>query len=331
MLHTHRCSRIAAVVMTFGLFAGAASAQSGAPAQPLPDPYKADESWAAKMPEGRTWGSPGGLATDRKGNLWVFERCGANTCAGSSAAAVLEFDPSGKLMKSFGAGMFVFPHAIFVDHENNIWVTDADGKDGKGHTVVKFSPEGKVLMTLGKAGVTGDGPDTFNRPSGVVVAPNGDIFVADGHGGTSNARIVKFSKDGKFVKTWGIKGTDPGQFGELHSIAMDSKERIFVADRGNNRIQVFDKDGNFIAQWTQFGRPSGLFIDSKDMIYVADNTAVTGGIRIGSAKDGSVTAFVPDADSDPKHGAAEDVSVDPSGNLYAAETLRQSVTKFVKQ
>jgi sugar lactone lactonase YvrE len=317
--------------MTFGLFAGAASAQSGAPAQPLPDPYKADESWAAKMPEGRTWGSPGGLATDRKGNLWVFERCGANTCAGSSAAAVLEFDPSGKLMKSFGAGMFVFPHAIFVDHENNIWVTDADGKDGKGHTVVKFSPEGKVLMTLGKAGVTGDGPDTFNRPSGVVVAPNGDIFVADGHGGTSNARIVKFSKDGKFVKTWGIKGTDPGQFGELHSIAMDSKERIFVADRGNNRIQVFDKDGNFIAQWTQFGRPSGLFIDSKDMIYVADNTAVTGGIRIGSAKDGSVTAFVPDADSDPKHGAAEDVSVDPSGNLYAAETLRQSVTKFVKQ
>jgi sugar lactone lactonase YvrE len=331
MLHTHRCSRIAAVVMTFGLFAGAASAQSGAPAQPLPDPYKADESWAAKMPEGRTWGSPGGLATDRKGNLWVFERCGANTCAGSSAAAVLEFDPSGKLMKSFGAGMFVFPHAIFVDHENNIWVTDADGKDGKGHTVVKFSPEGKVLMTLGKAGVTGDGPDTFNRPSGVVVAPNGDIFVADGHGGTSNARIVKFSKDGKFVKTWGIKGTDPGQFGALHSIAMDSKERIFVADRGNNRIQVFDKDGNFIAQWTQFGRPSGLFIDSKDMIYVADNTAVTGGIRIGSAKDGSVTAFVPDADSDPKHGAAEDVSVDPSGNLYAAETLRQSVTKCVKQ
>lgn len=123
--------------------------------------------------------------------------------------------------------MFVFPHTIFIDHDDNVWVTDADGKDGKGHQVVKFSPEGKVLMTLGKAGVVGDGPDTFNRPSGVVVAPNGDIFVADGHGGTSNARIVKFSKDGTFVKTWGTKGKGPGQFGELHSIAMDSKERIF--------------------------------------------------------------------------------------------------------
>jgi streptogramin lyase len=271
---------------------------------------------------------------DRKGNLWVFERCGANTCAGSSEAPILEFDPSGKLLKSFGAGMFVFPHAVFVDHDNNVWVTDADGKDGKGHQVVKFSPEGKVLMTLGKAGVAGDGSDTFNRLSGAVVAPNGDIFVADGHGGTSNARIVRFSKNGKFVKTWRTKGTGPGQFGELHSIAMDSKERIFVADRGNNRIQVFDKDGNFIAQWTQFSRPSGLFVDSKDMIYVADNTAVTGGIRIGSAKDGSLSMFVPDADPDPKHvntGAAEDVAVDPNGNMYAAETLRKSVKKFVKQ
>jgi sugar lactone lactonase YvrE len=329
MLNLSRISQAAAVTAMLGLLCGSASAQSGA--QSLPNPYRVDESWSAKMPEGRKWGSPGGLATDRKGNLWVFERCGANTCAGSNETAVLEFDPSGKLVKSFGAGMFVFPHAIFVDHDNNVWVTDADGKDGKGHTVVKFSPEGKVLMTLGKAGVTGDGPDTFNRPSGVVVAPNGDIFVADGHGGTSNTRIVKFSKNGKFVKTWGTKGTGPGEFGELHSIAMDSKERIFVADRGNNRIQVFDKDGNFVAQWTQFGRPSGLDIDSKDTLYVADNTALTGGIRIGSAKDGSVTAFIPDADQDPKHGAAEDVAVDPSGNLYAAETLRQSVKKFVKQ
>ena len=289
MLHIRRCSLVAGVVVIFGLLGGSASAQSEAQSQSLPNPYRADASWAAKMPDGRTWGSPGGLATDRKGNLWVFERCGANTCAGGSESPILEFDPSGKLLKSFGAGMFVFPHAIFVDHDNNVWVTDADGKDGKGHQVVKFSPEGKVLMTLGKAGVAGDGPDTFNRPSGVVVAPNGDIFVADGHGGTSNARIVRFSKNGKFVKTWGTKGTDPGQFGELHSIAMDSKERIFVADRGNNRIQVFDKDGNFIAQWTQFSRPSGLLIDSKDMIYVADNTAVTGGIRIGSAKDGSLS------------------------------------------
>jgi DNA-binding beta-propeller fold protein YncE len=165
----------------------------------------------------------------------------------------------------------------------------------------------------------------------VVVAPNGDIFVADGHGGDSNTRIVKFSKDGKFLKAWGTKGTGPGEFGELHSIAMDSKERIFVADRGNNRIQIFDKDGNFIAQWAQFGRPSGLYIDSKDNLYVADNTGATGGIRIGSAREGSVSGFVPDADSDPKRGADEDVAVDSQGNLYTAETPRRSVKKFVKK
>jgi len=142
---------------------------------------------------------------------------------------------------------------------------------------------------------------------------------------------VKFSKGGKFVKAWGTKGTGPGEFGELNSIAMDSKERIFVADRGNNRIQIFDKDGNFIAQWAQFGRPSGLYIDNKDNLYVADNTGVTGGIRIGSAREGSVSGFVPDADSDPKRGADEDVAVDSQGNLYTAETPRRSVKKFVKK
>jgi streptogramin lyase len=331
MPNMYQLARVAALVAIFWLPGPSASAQSEAEPQPLPNPYRADQSWSAQLPEGRTWGAPGGLATDRNGNLWVFERCGANTCAGSSAAAILEFDPSGKLLKSFGAGMFVFPHGIFVDRENNVWVTDADGKDGKGHQVVKFSPDGKVLLTLGKAGMAGDGPDTFNRPSGVVVAPNGDIFVADGHGGDSNTRIVKFSKGGKFVKAWGTKGTGPGEFGELHSIAMDSKERIFVADRGNNRIQIFDKDGNFIAQWAQFGRPSGLYIDSKDNLYVADNTGVTGGIRIGSAREGSVSGFVPDADTDPKRGADEDVAVDSHGNLYAAETPRRSVKKFVKK
>ena len=315
--------------MLLGLSAGMALAQPEAPA--LLNPYEVDQGWSAKIPEGRKWGSPGGVAVDHKGNLWVFERCGANTCAGSNLDAILEFDPSGKLIKSFGGGMFVFPHAIFIDTHGDIWVTDADGKDGKGHVVVKFSPEGKILMTLGKTGVAGDGPDTFNRPSGVVVAPNGDIFVADGHGGNSNTRVVKFSKDGKFVKTWGTKGTGPGQFGELHSIGMDSKERVYVADRSNMRVQVFDKDGNFITEWKQFGRPSGIFIDHNDRIYVADNTAVTGGVRIGSAKDGKVTGYVPapGPEAGKSAGAGEDAVTDSSGNLYVAETLRQAVKKYM--
>jgi len=154
------------------------------------NPYRED-GWA-KLPDGRKWGWTSAIDIDRDGNIWVFERCGANSCAGSNLAPVVKLSPSGRFLKSFGAGMFAFPHGIHIDRAGNVWVTDADGKDGKGHQVVKFSTEGKVLLTLGKAGVAGDGPDTFNRPSDVLTARNGDIFVADGHGGDSNARIVKF-------------------------------------------------------------------------------------------------------------------------------------------
>jgi hypothetical protein len=327
------CRLAAALLLIFPV----AGAYPQAASDSLPNPYQAIENWA-KLPEGRTWGAAAGTSIDRKGNLWVFERCGANTCAGRSEAPILEFDPSGRLVKSFGGGMFVFPHGLFVDKDDNVWVTDADGKDGKGQQVVKFSSEGRVLMTLGKPGVAGDGPDTFNRPSGVVVAPNGDIFVADGHGGNSNARIVKLSKSGKFLRAWGKKGSAPGEFNELHAIAMDSKGRVFVADRGNNRIQIFDQDGKFLEQWTQFSRPSGIFIDKKDTIYVPDNTSNRypdwrRGIRIGSARNGSVTAFIPDPDQDPAHVGigAENVVADANGNVYASEVSRRMVKKYVKQ
>jgi hypothetical protein len=153
--------------------------QTAPPALPNPYPVVV-ENWA-KLPPDRPWGGAPAISIDRAGHLWVFERCGGNTCAGRNDNPVLEFDASGKLLTSFGAGMFVFPHGIFVDKDTNVWVADADGKEGQGHTVVKFSPSGKMLMTLGKPGVAGDGPDTFNRPTGVAVASNGDIFVSDGH------------------------------------------------------------------------------------------------------------------------------------------------------
>lgn len=306
-------------------------------ADSLPNPYRAIENWA-KMPEGRTWGAASGVALDSKGNLWVLDRCGANTCAGSSVAPIVEFDATGKYIQSFGASMFVFPHGLFIDKKDNIWTTDADGKDAKGQQVMEFSPEGQLLLTLGKAGVAGDGPDTFNRPSGVVVAANGDIFVADGHGGESNARVVKFSKDGKFIKTWGRKGTGPGEFGELHGITVDSKGRVLVADRGNNRIQVFDEDGNFLDQWTQFGRPSEIFLGENGTIYVPDNTDTRypewkRGIRIGNINTGKVTAFILDPDPDPAHNGvgAENVAVDAKGDIYASEVNRKMVKKYVKQ
>jgi streptogramin lyase len=304
-----------------------------------PNPYRTVSDWA-KLPEGRTWGSTAGVDVDSHDHIWVAERCGANSCAGSNLAPILEFDASGKLLKSFGAGMFVFPHGIFADKDGNVWVTDGQGKDGKGHQVFKFSPDGKVLLTLGKAGVPGNGPDTFNMPSDVVVAPNGDIFVADGHGGESNSRIVKFSKDGKFIKTWGKKGTGPGEFDIPHALAFDSKGRLFVGDRNNNRIEIFDQDGNFIDQWRQFSRPSGIFIDKHDVIYVADsesnsvrpNPGFKRGIRIGSAKDGSVTAFIPDpVEVATTTSAAEGVAVDSKGAIYGAEVANKDLKKYVKK
>ncbi|HMC62828.1 MAG TPA: peptidyl-alpha-hydroxyglycine alpha-amidating lyase family protein, partial [Candidatus Solibacter sp.] len=257
--------------------------QADAPPNSQPNPYRTIENWF-KLPEPRTWGSSSAVDIDREGNIWVAERCGMNTCAGRPDAPVLKFDASGKLLKSFGEGLLLFPHFLRIDKDGNIWVVDgippgagssgagsSQGKPGKGHQAIKFSPDGKVLMTLGKAGVAGDGPDTFNQPSAVAMAPNGDIFIADGHGGNSNARIVKFTRDGKFIKTWGKKGTAPGEFDTPHALAFDSKGRLFVADRANDRIQIFDQEGKFLDEWKQFSRPSGLYIDPNDIIYVSDS------------------------------------------------------------
>jgi DNA-binding beta-propeller fold protein YncE len=295
----------------------------------LPNPYHAVEGWA-QLPAGMQWGQVISVKPDAHGNLWVFHR---------SEPPILEFDASGKFLKSFGAGMFVQPHGLEIDRDGNVWTTDQTAKDGKGEQVIKFSPEGKVLMTLGKAGVAGPGPDTFNGPCDVAIAPNGDIFVADGHGGDTNARVVKFSKDGKYIKEWGKKGSGPGEFDTLHSMAMDSKGRLFIADRGNSRIQIFDQDGKFIAEWKQFGRPSGLYITKNDTLYSVDsqsddktNPGAKRGIRIGSAKDGSVKAFIPDTSPDPKIALAEGVSADAKGDIvYAAGVSSMALHKFVKQ
>lgn len=306
------------------LAAGAASATGD-----LPNPYQAVENWA-QLPAGIQWGAVIAVKPDAHGNLWVFHR---------SDPAIMEFDSSGKYLKGFAAGMFVQAHGLIIDRDGDLWATDAQGKDGKGQQVFKFSPEGKVLMTLGKAGVAGAGPDTFNGPCDVAIAPNGDIFVADGHGNDTNARVVKFTKDGKFIKSWGKKGSGPGEFDTLHSIAMDSKGRIFIADRGNSRVQIFDQDGRFIDQWKQFGRPSGLFIAKNDTLYSVDsqsdektNPGMKRGIRIGSAKDGVVKMFIPDTSPDPAIALAEGVSADAKGDVvYAAGVSSMALHKFVKK
>ena len=230
--------------------------------------------------------------------------------------------------------------AISIDRDDNVWVTDAQGKGGKGHVVVKFNQDGKVLMTLGKTGVAGTGSDTFNQPSAVTTASNGDIYVGDGHGGESNARIVQFSKDGKFIRTWGRKGTAPGEFGLPHAIAVDSQGRVFVGDRANSRIQIFDADGKFLEEWRQFGRPSGIYIDANDIIYVADhqsnekvNPGFKRGVRIGSVRDGVVKSFIPGLGTDPEtYVVGEGVVADAQGNVYWAETSAgMTVRRFVRR
>jgi DNA-binding beta-propeller fold protein YncE len=360
--------------LTFAALASAGATSTGAaqatmaPLNDLPNPFKTITDWP-KLPSGRTWGSMSAVDIDRDGkSVWIAERCGTNSCATSNLDPVMKLDPNGNVVTHFGAGMIVAPHGITVDKDGNVWVVDcactggggrgrgggrgadsagtgraaapADTGTPRGHQIYKFSPEGKLLMTLGKAG-GGRGAEFFTQPNDILVAPSGDIFVVEGHssrpdaqGQPPAARVYKFSKDGKLIKTWGQWGSGPDDFDQPHTLAMDSKGRLFVGDRGNNRIKIFDQDGKLLDTWYQWSRPSGIHIDAQDNMYVADSESGTvnpahgawkRGIRIGSAKDGSVKYFIPDpAENATGTSSAEGVAVDAAGHIYGAEVGPQT-------
>jgi sugar lactone lactonase YvrE len=323
------------------------------------NPYRVMRDWAQFTADTRPWGGSNGVAIDRDGKtVWATDRCSPGTapgCLGTKANPVHHFDESGKETTSFGGGLLVWPHGIHVDRDGNVWVTDAraaspeertkfPGEDRKGSVVIKFSPTGRVLMTLGKPGVRGNPPEALTDPTDVVTDPaNGDVYISESHGDVADpnlvGRISVFDKNGKFLRVIGKAGTGPGEFRTPHAIEFDSRGRLIVADRHNHRIQILTKDGKFISELDEFGRTSGLAIDRGDVIYTSDSESTERvhpgwqrGIRIGSLKDGKVTMFVPahTTPNAPEGAMGEGIAIDPAGNIYTAEAQLRGVTKYVK-
>ena len=364
---------IAVAAGAVALISGSVTAQRGqsgppehakiTPVNNLPNPYETVRNWGT-LPDGRKWGSVSAIHVDADGkHIWAGDRCGTNSCAGSTVDPIVKLDPTGKVVASFGAGQIIWPHGMDVDRQGNVWIADArvataaelkqfPNAAGKGNTVTKFSPQGKVLLVLGKPGEAGTPPTAFTEPNDVLVAPNGSIFVGESHnaqfedkpdGPSAIGRISKFAPDGKFIKSWGTWGFGNGEFRGPHSLAMDSQGRLFVADRGNRRIQIFDQEGKHLATWYQFSRISGLYIDRNDVLYAIDsesdenyNPGWRKGLRVGSAKTGEVWYFTPEHVSKQPSGMGgfgsmgEGVAVDGAGNVYGGEVGPiQGITKFI--
>jgi len=314
------------------------------PINNAPNPYTSVDNWV-NLPDGRTWGSTAGVDIDPDGvHLWAIDRCGSNTCAGAEMDPILKIDQNGRVVATLGGGgRILFPHGLHVDRNGNVWVTDAQGPNpenpataGKGHAVYKFSPTGELLLTLGTPGVEGNGQGPLlNTPCDIVTDADGNIYVGDGHSGQNPdappdtvARIVKYDRNGNFIKSWGRLGSGPGELKTPHALDIDSFNRLVVGDRGNNRLQIFDLEGNYIGEFKQFSRPSGIYITDDNTIYVADsesefdeirNPGWRAAIRVGSLLTGIVDYLIEGTvDAYPNGSNPEGVAVDSYGNVYGA-------------
>ncbi len=328
----------------------------------LPNPAPTVMRNWGTLPEGREWGSTAGIDIDPiDGHIWAYERCGAGASSGGPVNCetnpvdpIFKFDRNtGELLANFGADIFVTPHGIHADSDGNVWVTDFAGNEAgtRGHQVHKFSPDGELLMSLGVAGQPGSEPGQLNQPTDVIVGPDGSIFVSDGHNGQSDpphpegstGRIIKFAADGTYLKEWGQIGSLHGEFRTPHALEFDAQGRLWVADRGNHRLEIFDQEGNYLDSRYTYGRISGFFITDDGTLYAIDSESSPArhfpwknGVRIGHIDEDAITGFIPphDADTRPYQGAAgEGVAVDADGNVYAAEgpnSLRFTGGSFTK-
>jgi len=350
-----------------------ALAQAGKVANPItgegfPNPAPVvTRNWGT-LPAGRTWGTSAGIEIDpTDGNVWAYERCGAGTagggpvdCENNPVDPVFKFDrKTGAILANIGKGVMVTPHGIHVDRQGNVWIADfAGNKAGtKGHQVHKFSPKGEKLMSLGVAGKAGNADGEFNQPNDVVVGPDGSIYVSDGHdaqgfttaaqvaegikrGATS--RISKFSPDGKFIKSWGGIGVKHGEFRTPHALMFDGKGRLWVADRGNHRLEIFDQNGTYLESRYMYGRISGFTI-ANGQVYAIDSESGPynhvnwrNGVRIGPLDEDRIVGFVPPFERDDRvyqGTAGEGIAVDADGTIFAAEgpnSIRQAGGAFTK-
>jgi sugar lactone lactonase YvrE len=354
---------------------GGRGARGGQPAAPSPrtdgdraliNPYAVNTGWYT-MPAGRTLGGASAIDIDKDGtSVWIAERCGGyDLCAGSHVAPVIRFNAAGKVTAQIGADMISYPHGLHIDKDGNVWVADLQSnidnaaRAGRGNfpnpapgsvpnvagaQVLKFSPQGKLLLRIGTPGVYGKDQTHLSQPSDVVTSPvTGEVFVSDVHDTQpANNRIVVFDRFGKYLREWPC---DPGARGLdcSHGITMDSRGYIYSANRAGGTVDIFDPQGKVIARWPQFGRATGVYIDKNDILYVSDSGSGAGsgflrGVHVGSARTGIVTAFIPDPLGQPSNDNAmrgtsspEGVAADKNGVIYASGVTPGGIARYTIQ
>jgi sugar lactone lactonase YvrE len=276
---------------------------------------------AVTLPAGKTMGATASVAFDANGHLWVLSR---------GDQAFFEFNPDGTFIRSFGDKLLTRAHGLRIDREGNLWATDVGG-----HVVMKLTRDGQPLLTIGTRGEAGEwneaaGSRKLNQPNDVVIAANGDIFVAQGHtpGPAGDARVLKFDKNGKFIKSWGGKGSGPGQFQVAHGLAIDAKGLVWVADRENQRIQIFDQDGKFVREIKYKGLPCSLDI-GRQYIYMVNGFA---GQLLRLDLNGKVLAAIGKPGKGPgEFGEAHMIAVSQKDEIYVADSVNATLVKFVKK